>query len=142
MIELVGNIFGVDEKITAVIESANDFNFCDFCFNRFSYAGAYHYCYYCSIFYCTFCYKTYQNTNRKQIHLMGTNHAALKQIESPEHLGNVCAENKSAIVVFYRSDTSASTLFLDQLAYLISAFVSLSKPVPEIYILNVGKKSF
>lgn len=73
---------------------------------------------------------------------MGTNHSELKSIDSPAHLEKVCAENKSAIVVFYRTGTSASTLFLDQLAYLISAFISLSKPLPEIYILNVGKKEF
>ena len=125
-----------------MVESVDEFNFCDFCFNKFNFNQPYHYCYYCSIFYCIFCLNTFQKTDRNNLQLMGVNYNKLRVVDNPKHLQKICDERKSAIVVFYRPNTSASVLFLDQIAYLITAFISLSKPLPEIYILNVSKKEF
>ncbi len=71
MIELSNNIFA-DEKISGIVQNSQEFNFCNFCFNKFYYNSPYHYCYYCSIFYCTFCINTFLKTDRKNLQLMGT----------------------------------------------------------------------
>lgn len=44
------------------------------------------------------------------------------------------------MVVFYRPGTSASMMYLDQIAYLLAAFRSVNKAVSEVYTVNVSKK--
>lgn len=69
-------------------------------------------------------------------------HSMFKPIESLQQFEGECAKNKSIIVIFYREGASASKLFMDQIAYLFSAFKALGKPLTDIFTVNVGKKDF
>jgi hypothetical protein len=55
---------------------------CDFCFKRFFYKNPYHYCYYCSIYYCLDCLPSYNKTDSKLIQFISTNHHMMKSIET------------------------------------------------------------
>ena len=57
MIAITGDIFAED-KLSGYIDDREDksnTSICDFCFTQFPLSKEYHYCYYCSIFYCTGC---------------------------------------------------------------------------------------
>lgn len=55
MIAIQGDIFSED-KIGGFLDTQKETYVCDFCFSQFPLDKTYHYCYYCSIFYCTRCH--------------------------------------------------------------------------------------
>lgn len=138
MIAIQGNVFSED-KIAGFIDKDKETYICDFCFTKFPLSKIYHYCYYCSIFYCTRCLDIYKKTDRRKIEHNCMNHDIFKPITSEDHLRQLCQDKKAVIAIFYRHSASASRMFLDQIAYLFSAFRALGKPLPEIYIINVSK---
>lgn len=92
MIAIKGNIFAEDKLGNFVDninskdqkkERTNASNVCDFCFSQFQLSEIYHYCYYCSIFYCTKCLELYKKTDKKKIELHCMNHSIFKEIDSP-----------------------------------------------------------
>ncbi len=70
------------------------------------------------------------------------NHDIFEIINSPEDMKKLCTEKRSIIVIFYRNGASSSKLYMDQIAYLASAFKQVGRKLNTIYLVNVGNKSF
>ena len=82
MIELEGNIFAED-KLSGYIDPQKDKYVCDYCFSKFSFKERYHYCYYCSIFYCTRCFDFYQKSDKSKIVFNCLDQSVFKSIDTP-----------------------------------------------------------
>jgi hypothetical protein len=141
MIAIDRDIFSED-KIGGYIDEDSSKYVCDFCFTQFSLNREYHYCYYCSIFYCTGCKEQSSKANLKATELSCRDHSVFRPIDSPEELGQLCSSKKSIIVIFQRQSGTPSKIFLDSIAYFSSAFKAVGRGLPEIYTINVSKKSF
>lgn len=89
MIAIQGNVFSED-KIAGFIDRKNELYVCDFCFSKFALTKIYHYCYYCSIIYCTRCLDLYRKAPQAQLELNCLTHDLFRPIDSPEHLQALC----------------------------------------------------
>ena len=136
MITVQGSIHDVSKYTSVISNEDQQSGTCDFCFQKFRFDQEYHYCYYCSIFYCLRCINAHKTAVNEGVCI---NDKMITIVEKWEVVKEACKRNKSAIVVFASRERLSSRLYLDQLAYLLSSYSQQGKTLPEIYMVDTKR---